>query len=80
MKILYRLEIDYYSQECENRCCSTSEPIYSLQEGIEKYLAAITEKCIDDNSKYARVELWKYGEGLNERGMLWKEKTVMKNF
>lgn len=80
MKILYRLEIDYYSREYEDRCCSISKPIYSLQEGIAKYLAAIMEKCIDDNNKYARVELWKYGEGLNERGMLWKEKTVMKNF
>ncbi len=79
-KVIYRLEIDYYSKEYDDRACQTSTPIYSLEEGLKAYHEAIKEKCIDDNTKCARAELWKYGDGLNDKGRLWKEKTIVKNF
>ena len=59
-KVPYRLEVDYYSRGYDDRACDISSPIYTLDEGIAEYEKAIQEKCIDDNSKYARVHLWKY--------------------
>ena len=59
-KIPFRLEVDYYSRDYDDRACSNSSPIYTLDEGIAEYEKAIQEKCIDDDSKCARVHLWKY--------------------
>ena len=77
-KVLYRLEIDYLSKEYNNRMLSTSEPIYNLKEGIQKYLKAIKEKCRDDKNVPARCHLWKYGPIIN--GMHIEGETIAKNY
>ena len=59
-RVLYRLDVDYYSREYENKCCEISSPIYNKKEGLEKYKKAIAEKCIDNPEIAARVHLWKY--------------------
>lgn len=59
-RVPYRLDVDYYSRDFDDRACDISSPIYSLDDGIAKYEKAIMEKCIDDNTKSARVHLWKY--------------------
>ena len=59
-RVKYRLDVDYLSKDYDNRMCSISSPIYTLEEGMGRYAKATTEKCIDDNTKPARVHLWKY--------------------
>lgn len=80
MKIKYRLDIDYYSKDYDNKCCDTSSPIYTLSEGVNKYLEAIKETCIDDITKPARVHLWEYAWS----GEPWKSDliqiTIAKNY
>ena len=46
-QVKYRLEVDYYSREYDDKMCEESAPIFSLTEGIEGYLKAIQKKCID---------------------------------
>lgn len=58
--VKYRLDVDYLSKEYDDRMCETSSPIYTLEDGITKYQKAISEKCIDDSTRPARVHLWKY--------------------
>lgn len=59
-KLRYRLEVNYYSKDYDNRCCETSSPIYTLADGWKEYKKAIKEKCIDNPGLPARVHLWKY--------------------
>jgi len=59
-KVKYRLDVDYLSKEYDDRMCETSSPIYTLEDGITKYQKAISEKCIDDSTRPARVHLWEY--------------------
>lgn len=79
-EVKYRLEVDYYSLDYEDRLCSTSEPIYTLSDGINKYKAATKEKCIDIDAP-ARVHLWKYDGDYDENGhFIGKELTLAKNY
>lgn len=73
---MYRLDIDYYSRDYDDRACCTSEPIYTLEDGRKKYSAAILETCIDDRSRPARAWLWKYR---NIRGQF-APVTIAKNY
>lgn len=59
-KVLYRLDVDYYSTEYDNKCCEVSSPIYNKAQGIKKYMEAIKERCIDKPGIPARAHLWKY--------------------
>lgn len=54
-EVKYRLEVDYYSKDYDDRMCSTSGPIYNLKDGWKQYRQAIKETCIDDKSRPARV-------------------------
>lgn len=65
-RVLYRLDVDYYSTDYENKCCEVSSPIYNKREGLKKYTEAIKERCIDFANVPARCHLWKYQ--WNERG------------
>ena len=60
--VKYRLDIDYYSKDYDNRMMGVSSPIYTLANGMNRYKAAIREKCIDNADEPARVHLWKYDE------------------
>lgn len=73
----YRLEVDYLSKEYDNKACDVSSPIFTLEKGIEGYLKHITEKCIDDENKSAKVHLWKYNYTAD--GEL-DPITIMKNY
>lgn len=59
-RVLYRLDVDYYSRDYDDRACEVSSPIYNKREGFQKYRKAIAEKCIDNKSISARVHFWKY--------------------
>ena len=59
--VRYRLEINYYSQDYEYKCCEVSSPIYTKKDGLKEYMHAVQfEKCIDEKSAPARCHLWKY--------------------
>lgn len=78
--VRYRLDIDYYTKEYDDRCLEISSPIYTKKEGWSEYRKAIKENCIDDKSKPARVHFWKYGW----TGEPWKSElniiTIAKNY
>ena len=59
-RVLYRLEVNYLSQDYEDRALETSSPIYNQKEGWKDYRRALLEKCADDNTSPARVHFWKY--------------------
>ena len=59
-RVLYRLEVNYLSQDYEDRALETSSPIYSKREGLQEYRKALSEKCVDMIERPARVHLWKY--------------------
>ena len=77
-KVPYRLEIDHYSKEYDDRACEISSPIYSLEQGIKEYEEAIrkNEKCLDDNTKPVRIWLWKYRYTKGELNPI----TIRKNY
>lgn len=74
--VKYRLDIDYVDH-LDHFCCETSRPIYALEEGIEKYLKAIKDHCIDNESKPPKVHLWEYR--YNDNGEL-DPLTICKNY
>lgn len=80
MKIKYRLDVNYYSQDYDNKCCETSIPVYTLSEGINKYLEAIEESCIDDKNKPARAHLWEYVWSDEPRKSEIISNTIAKNY
>ena len=59
-RVLYRLEINYYSVDYDDRALETSSPIYSKREGLQEYKKALGEKCVDRLDVPARVHFWKY--------------------
>ena len=59
-KVLYRLDVDYYSMEYDYKACEVSSPIYNKKQGIKEYMEAIKEYCIDNKNIPARAHLWKY--------------------
>ena len=59
-RVLYRLEVNYYSIDYDDRALETSIPIYSKREGLQEYRKALSEKCVDMRDRPARVHLWKY--------------------
>lgn len=74
----YRLEIDYLSKDYPEWALSTSSPIYTKKDGLRQYMQAIkTETCADDETRPARVHLWKYA--WNERGQCCPV-TIAKNY
>lgn len=58
--VKYRIEINYYSRDYKNKCCETSGPVYTLEQGLAQYEEAIKEPCIDKPNRPARVHLWEY--------------------
>ena len=54
-QVLYRLEVNYYSQDYDDKALETSSPIFALSEGVQRYLEAIQEKCEDDPEKPAKA-------------------------
>ena len=76
MEVRYRLETDYYTKEYDDRMLMISSPIYTLEEGMQKYSEEIKEFCIDDPTKPARVHLWKYNYVNDEFAPI----TIMKNY
>ena len=76
--VRYRLEIDFYSRDYENKALCESSPIYTLKEGKQAYKQAIeNEKCLDNPSLPVRVHLWKYA--YDENGYL-QPVTILKNY
>lgn len=71
--VKYRLEVNYYTVDYEDKMCETSSPIYSLEQGLHEYAEAIRKTCIDDRSRPARVHLWEYGW----IGEPWKHESKM---
>ena len=39
--VRYRLDVDFYSRDYDNKACSTSSPIYTKKEGLKAYSAAL---------------------------------------
>lgn len=58
--VRYRLEVNFYAEEYEDKAMETSSPIHTKKEGLAEYLKAIHENCIDKPQQPARVHLWKY--------------------
>lgn len=59
-RVLYRLDVDYYSRDYDDMACEVSSPIYNKKEGLKEYKKAIAGTCIDNKSIPARVHFWKY--------------------
>lgn len=76
-RVLYRLDVDYYSRDYDDRACEVSSPIYNKKEGLTKYKKAIAEKCIDKKDIPARVHFWKYN--YDENGVF-APITIAKNY
>lgn len=78
MTVKYRLEVNYYSKDYDDRCCETSSPIYTFEQGLEEYAAEIKRdcKCFDDETIPARVHLWKYNYSGDELDPI----TIAKNY
>lgn len=79
-QVLYRLEVNYYSQDYDDKALETSSPIFTLSEGVQRYLEAIQEKCEDDPGKPARAHLWEYVWSGEPHKSELIEKTIMKNY
>lgn len=76
--VRYRLDVNYLTRDYEDWALETSAPIYTKQEGIAEYNKAVTEiVCVDDETKPARVHLWKYA--WNESGRC-TPITILKNY
>ena len=58
--VRYRLDVDFYSRDYDNKACSTSSPIYTKKEGLKAYSAALKKSCIDIPELPPRVHLWRY--------------------
>lgn len=81
LKVKYRLEINYYFMDYNHKALETSEPIYSLEEGLEKYDKATQEYCIDFPEEPARCWLWKYSYRKDKHGREYLvRQTVRKNY
>lgn len=78
-KVRYRLEINYYSRDYDNKCCDISSPIYTKADGWKRYKQALNEKCIDDVTKTVRVHFWKYGP-IDENGYFTQGETIARNY
>lgn len=78
-KVRYRIDVDYYSHDYDDRACSISSPIYTKAEGWRRYKEALTETCIDDDTKTARVHFWKYGP-VDEKGYFTQGETLARNY
>lgn len=78
--VLYRLEVNYYSRNYDDKMLETSSPIYSLDEGIRQYMEAIKEKCVDNPEQPARTHLWEYVWSGKPFYSECTEKTIMKNY
>lgn len=76
-EVKYRLDVDYYSRDYDDRACEVSSPIYNKREGFQKYRKAIAETCIDNKTVPARVHFWKYN--YNEAGQF-APITIAKNY
>ena len=74
----FRVNIDYYSMNYDDRMCETSTAYNKLDDAYNAYQAALTEKCIDDPEQAARVDLtvhmWEADEHGNAKG---KAKTYV---
>lgn len=75
-KVKYRLEINYLSKDRDDAAVETSSPIYTLDEGMTEYVKALSEKCVDDKRKPARVHLWEYAY----KGRKLTPITIAKNY
>ena len=75
-RVLYRLEINYYSQDYEYKCLETSSPVYNKKDGWREYRKAIKEKCVDKDVP-ARVHFWKYNYNADGR---MEPLTIAKNY
>lgn len=78
--VRYRLEVDYLSKDYDDSAIGYSSPIYSIDDGIKEYNEAILEKCVDDDTKNARVHLWEYVWSGKPWHSEMTEKTIMKNY
>lgn len=59
MSKIYRVEVDYYSVDYDDRMCSTSTPFMKKEDAEKAYKEACSEYCIDNPSMPARVTLVK---------------------
>lgn len=76
-KVRFRLDVDYFSREYEDKACIISTPIYTLEEGMKQYVQACAEYCIDNPEIPARAHLWEYHYGRDGSS---NHKTVKKNY
>lgn len=56
-RTVYRVNIDYLSREYDDRMLSTSSPYRARQDAENAYTDAITNFCVDDPARPARVSL-----------------------
>ena len=76
-QVRYRLEVDYYDKDYDDKALYISSPIYNKKEGHTEYRKAIKETCIDNPFKPVRAHLWKYCYASN--GAL-TPITILKNY
>ena len=76
-QVRYRLEVDFYEKDYENKALYESSPIYTKRDGISKYKDAIKETCLDNPFHPVRAHLWKYCYAPN--GAL-TPVTILKNY
>ena len=56
--VRYRLDVDFYSRDYDNKACCTSSPIYTKKRRIESLFCSIKKKfCIDILEQPLRVHL-----------------------
>ena len=65
----YRVDVDWYRRDYDDRMCATSTPYYDDEGGkvIDEILDALKGESLDEPGKPPRVSLWLYtSEGLKE--------------
>jgi hypothetical protein len=79
MKIWYRININFYAKDYDNKALSMSDPAGNdMQKAIEQYYAELAknEKCVDDPNQPLRINLTLYicpdGESLGTPHILLK--------
>lgn len=59
-KLKYRVEVNYFTRDYDDRILLTSSPHYSLETALEEIVNSVDKRCVDDSSVGAEITLLKY--------------------
>lgn len=75
--VKYRVEVDWVYYESDDFALSVSSPHYDYESAIADYEKMCKERCVDNESKPAKVELYEYALTPTGRYKTHNKKLIM---